>query len=57
MPIELYIGPILEASLKIDERVLIGHVSYLKHKGSEVINVIAKWFQSSCLKSAHVAMV
>ena len=39
-PIELGLGPILEAILEVEKRILIGHVAYLQHKGSELIDVV-----------------
>ena len=39
-PIKLGLGPILEAILKVEERILVGHVAYLQHEGSELIDVV-----------------
>lgn len=39
-PIKFYFDPILEAILELEERVLVKHVNDLKHKGSEIFDVI-----------------
>ena len=38
--IKLGLGPILEAILKVEERIHVGHVAYLQHKGSELVDVV-----------------
>ena len=38
--IELGLGPILEAILEVEERIIFGHVAYLQHKTSELIDVV-----------------
>ena len=39
-PIELGLGLILEAILEVEERILVGHVAYLQHKGIELVDVV-----------------
>ena len=39
-PIKLGFGSILEAILKVEERILVGHDAYLQHKGSELVDVV-----------------
>ena len=40
MPITLGLGPILEANLEIEDGVLVKHVTYLEHEGSELVDVV-----------------
>lgn len=40
LSIKFHFDPILEAILKVEERVFVRHISDLKHKGSEVFDVI-----------------
>lgn len=39
--IELCLGPIFEDILEVEETVLIRHAGNLKHKGSELFDIIA----------------
>ena len=40
MPIKLCLGPVLKAILEVEERVLVRHVNILKHKDSELVDVV-----------------
>ena len=44
-PIKLGFGPILEAILEVEKWILVGHIAYLQHKGSELVDVVtnATW--------------
>ena len=40
MPIKLCLGLVLKAILEVEERVLLRHVNVLKHKDSELVDVV-----------------